>query len=281
MLPRRVFVLLALALACAGEDVPNTASPAAAPDLDLDIALSTPHPAGTEENMSESLRVLVTGFNDWKDLGDPPNVWRCRDNPSCRLLLGDETAARPDTHAGPLVELLTGHATTAEGRAITWTFGTMPVTWGVADTVPDYDSYDVVVHVGLGVYDTFSVLKLEDGAFNQRKGTDAAGREADEAIASGSGEVLDAPEGTDIAARVRSLDGHTFGAYTLQVARARPENSYLCNETHFRALERVDASVASGGRLRHAYFLHIPYAEEDDYARLARGVAGVVIALVG
>ena len=24
------------------------------------------------------LRVLITGFNDWRDLGEPLNIWRCR-----------------------------------------------------------------------------------------------------------------------------------------------------------------------------------------------------------
>lgn len=294
-------LVLALAFGCGSEEgatsTPSTAAgrapkaakaanaptaDAPAPDLGaaLSAALSSPAPTGTENAMNEPLRVLVTGFNDWKDLGDPANVWRCRDNPSCRLLLGSETLDRPTTHEGPLVRMLERRTTTANGRAIAWSFGTMPVTWGIADTLPDYADYDVVVHLGLGVYDTFDVLQLEDGAYNGRRGADAVGREADEAIASSTAQVLDAAAGTPIASRVRTLDGRSFGDYTLRVARARPDNSYLCNETHFRALERVNASVEAGQRLRQAYFVHIPYAEHDDYARLAQGVAGVVFALV-
>lgn len=268
--------MFTLALGCAPEDEEHTRAPQVEPALDLSAALSRPSASPDPE----ALRVLVTGFNDWKELGDPPNVWRCRDNPSCRLLLGNETAVRPDRHAGPLVERLLTTTTAPDGRAIAWTFGTMPVTWGIADTLPDYEQYDVVVHLGLGVYDRFDALMLEDGAFNQRKGIDAAGRERDESIASMPGSVLDASTATDIATRVRALDGHTYGDYTLQVARAREQNRYLCNETHFLALSRVNASVEAGQRLRHVYFLHIPYAENDDYARLADGVSGVILSLI-
>jgi hypothetical protein len=52
------------------------------------------------------VRVLVTGFNDWKELGKPANLWRCRDNPSCRLLLGATSATPPPVRAGEMAALL-------------------------------------------------------------------------------------------------------------------------------------------------------------------------------
>ena len=44
-------------------------------------------------------RVLVTGFHDWRELES--NVWRCRDNPSCRVLYGAPSASPPIEKAGP------------------------------------------------------------------------------------------------------------------------------------------------------------------------------------
>src|SRR5688572_10756943 len=70
------------------------------------------------------MRVLVTGFNDWRDLGSPPNTWRCRDNPSCRLILGAEHDRNPSSYEGPLVVRLRRRAPDIE-----WSFATMPVTW--------------------------------------------------------------------------------------------------------------------------------------------------------
>jgi hypothetical protein len=269
---QRGSLALALLAGCA------TGSGSKAQAMDLSAAVSGFAYEGTAQ--TEPLRVLVTGFNDWKELGEPPNVWRCRDNPSCRLLLGDETPQKPTKHEGPLVQRL--RAAEAGPGPIEWHFATMPVTWGIATTLPDYQSYDVVVHLGLGVYDTFDQLKLEDGAFNLRKGTDAAGRDNDEPIASAlRSEVIDAAASTGVSERVRGLDGQSFGSYELVVARARNENTYLCNETHFHALERLNASAEAGERLRNAYFIHVPYAKDDDFDRLADGVAGVVFALLG
>ena len=125
------------------------------------------------------LRVLVTGFNDWKDLGDPPNVWRCRDNPSCRLLVGDPIVEAPSAFEGPLVEALKDAAGT---RAITWSFATLPVTWGVTTERTPYADHDVVVHLGLGVYDRDDEVFVEAGGYNLRRGTDAAGRAVEEPI---------------------------------------------------------------------------------------------------
>jgi hypothetical protein len=226
------------------------------------------------------VRVLVTAFHDWEDLGEPANIWRCRDNPSCRLLVGAAVDQRPTTFSGPLVERLRAPGATSADRPIEWTFTTMPVTWGAFDALADYTSHDVVVHLGLGVYDRFDVLQLEDGAFNRRRGADAAGRELDEPIVPEDPAVVGAPPATPVQARVAALAGRTFGAYTVTVAAARESNSYLCNETHFRALKSLAAARAAGSRLERVHFLHLPYPREGDYASLADGVAGVLLALV-
>lgn len=222
------------------------------------------------------LRVLVTGFNDWKELGDPPNVWRCRDNPSCRLLVGEPRTDAPLSFDGPLPAALRRAA--GEG-AIEWTFETLPVTWEVARDLPGYAEHDVVVHLGLGVYDRTDEIFVEAGAYNGRKGDDAAGRPMQGPILADASEVLPAPAGTTIAERVEAVDGRAFGAFTARVKPAREGNSYLCNETHTWALEAVKSAQAQGGSLRGAYFVHIPYAPEGDHLVLADGVAGVVVAL--
>jgi hypothetical protein len=226
------------------------------------------------------MRVLVTGFNDWRELGEPPNIWRCRDNPSCRLLLGDPHDARPQTHAGPLVARLRRRAPDIE-----WSFATMPVTWEAFATVPD--DVDLIINVGLGVYDRFDALQLEAGAYNSRQGVDAAGHARSEAIAAGAPDVLVAPERSPIRARIGALAGRTIAGYEILVAAARTENTYLCNETHYHALSALHAGH---GALREVYFLHIPYAEggaeggpqgHGDYEALAEGVAAVVLELAG
>ena len=254
-------------LACSG------ASDRGSAPVDEVVAAPAPEPSSepaSDESETEPMRVLVTGFNDWNDLGEPANVWRCRDNPSCRLLLGGPTSEEPASFSGPLVERLREAAPDIE-----WRFATLPVTWGVFAEVPD--DVDVIVNIGLGVYDRFDALQLEAGAYNLRRGADAAGLERAEPIDAAGATVLDAPRGSPIPQRLAALAGQTLAGYEVVVAEARESNSYLCNETHFRALTAIHA--ASHGRLREVYFLHIPYAEDDDYEALAEGVAGVVLAL--
>lgn len=236
----------------------------------------TPVTAEPVPSSDAPLRVLVTGFNDWKELGDPPNTWRCRDNPSCRLLVGDPLIDAPTTFEGPLVTAL-GRA--AGERNVEWSFATMPVTWGVASERTPYAEHDVVVHIGLGVYDRDDEVFVEAGAFNLRKGTDAAGDAVEEPILAGKPDVLDAPPA--VAAAVANVDGRSFGAMRARAMPARVENTYLCNETHTLALDAVANSQASGGRLHAAYFVHIPQPKGDDWTALADSVAGVVVALVG
>jgi len=100
--------------------------------------------------------------------------------------------------------------------------------------------------------------------------------------------------------------------FTLRVASARAQNTYICNETHWRALEAAHACAvapggsadlstpcssqdrevfidsnsnrntnAGGGRLRGAFFVHVPYpAVENEYGPLADALAEVVAYLV-
>jgi pyrrolidone-carboxylate peptidase len=216
-----------------------------------------------------SLRVLVTGFNDWEDLGEPPNVWRCRDNPSCRLLLGQVTQSRPTSiDQGPLVRALRDARPEVE-----WSFQTLPVTWGVADDV-DIGDFDLVVHLGLGVYDSFDRLKLELDAYNMAKGTDAAGEQRQDRIEPSGDMVLVAP--VEIRDAVKALNGAVLGGFVVEIGEARADNSYLCNETHYRSLHRA-AAHAAGPRV---HFVHIPRAEDDDYRALTDGVAAMVTTLV-
>jgi hypothetical protein len=210
--------------------------------------------------------VLVTGFHDWEDLGDPPNVWRCRDNPSCRLLVGAESRERPTAFEGPLVERLERAAPGVE-----WTFSTLPVVWGAFRDVPQ--EHDVVVNLGLGVYDRFDALQLERGAYNLRRGLDAAGSGAPGPIDPSAAAVREPPAA--MTARIDRLVGRRLAGFEVLGAEARSSNSYLCNETHWNALAALDED-----RPREAYFVHIPHAEGDDYAPLAEAVATLVLALV-
>ena len=50
------------------------------------------------------LRILITGFHDWRELEG--NVWRCRDNPSCSLIYGAACPTPPIERRGPLVTAL-------------------------------------------------------------------------------------------------------------------------------------------------------------------------------
>lgn len=122
------------------------------------------------------VKVLVTGFNDWKGLAaaappgqplPPPNLWRCRDNPSCRLLLGAACDSPPLCKDGPLPRLLRA-STAGAGVEVDWHFQTLTTQWQTAATL-DHLAYDVVINVGLGVYDGSKELRVEQGAHNSAR----------------------------------------------------------------------------------------------------------------
>ena len=261
------------------------------------VAFASLRAARAEETDRRRLRVLITGFHDWRDLDDEPGadllrrrtsvafgkggaegkggagaMWRCRDNPSCRLIYGEACAAPPLIRRGPLVRALSA----LEERA-DFSYVTMPVLWGTASGL-DVCAYDVVIHMGLGVYDRTDLLRLESGAYNGRNGTDALARARDD-------ERIEATEGRHVqcdamASRVDAVaaacKGGVGDGFELEVAGSTAENSYICNETHWRGLK---ACAASGQRLA-AYFLHLPYASADDHVALAAAVAGVVREMV-
>ncbi|MCA9685768.1 MAG: hypothetical protein KC457_26565, partial [Myxococcales bacterium] len=157
----------------------------------------------------------------------------------------------------------------------------LPVTWDAFAEVPR--DVDVIINMGLGVYDRLDALQLEAGAYDLRAGADAMGHERPGPIGAPEGTAreatLPAPADSPIAGRIAALAGTTVAGYEVRVTPARPENSYLCNETHFRALSALHAPKPEQ-RLREVYFLHIPVAADGDYQALAEAVAGVLLTLV-
>ncbi|KAL1500602.1 hypothetical protein AB1Y20_013254 [Prymnesium parvum] len=238
----------------------------------------------TFTDRSPAPRVLITGFHDWKELEG--NVWRCRDNPSCRLLLGPPSPSPPIVREGPLVRRLAACCPDA-----TIDYVTLPVTWGVASGL-DLCAYDIIIHIGLGVYEGTATLLLEQGAYNERRGADAAAQPPPgHTIESGALQELRPLAMQDKYALLK--DTELPGGFVLEMAAARPQNTFLCNETHYRALQAVRGPSlnAAGGldsesrrqRPRSAYFLHIPYARrgvEDDYNELAEAVAALIARIV-
>ena len=212
-------------------------------------------------------RVLITGFHDWRELEN--NIWRCRDNPSCRLLFGPPSASPPVERAGPLVRAL-------KSLEADFSFHSLPVIWGTAGAC-DPLTFDLVVHMGLGVYDTTDKILLECGAYNERRGNDALGKPAGHTMDAGAPQVL---MDETMRANVTALDGSRLpGGHTVEMAMARPANTYICNETNWRALKAVAHAKANPDcRLKHAYFVHLPYATSTDetHEQLAASVAALI-----
>jgi len=249
-----------------------------------------------DEQPPQKYRVLVTGFTDWRDMGDigSRNVWRCRDNPSCRLLLGAPSWAIPLVRDGELPKLLRAECPEAEID-----FQVMTTTWGTSSGI-DLLAYDVVIHMGLGVYHRDDQIILEEGAFNHRCGMDSVGTKLPEqSMDSCEGQVFRNARMSDI---VCTHDGEETSGFEVKVLSARPSNSYICNETHWRALHALHLAEATGGKLKGVFFVHIPrpvrckfanerhqkawekdladYGTDTDYAQLARGVADVLKFLI-
>lgn len=242
------------------------------------------------ERAGQPLRVLVTGFHDWRDLGGTPNLWRCRDNPSCRLILGGPTTSPPVGRDGHLPRLLRD-----ELPGVNFVFQTLSTTWGTSNSL-DLLTYDLVVHLGLGVYDCHAKILVEDGAYNGRAGKDATGQEAGPALDMGAAQVCAHERMSRV---VQGLSGRRVAGFEVEAARARQSNNYICNETHWRALKALQAAEQQGGcPLRACFFVHIPLpakdafkspreekayveslcdlADDTDYSHLARAVADLI-----
>lgn len=230
------------------------------------------------EKYKHSGRVLVTGFFDWRGLGKPANLWRLRENPSGQLILGAcDSPPLGGARPGALAKLL-------RDRFQDVTFCVLPVLWGTARSL-DLRQYNAVVHIGLGVYDATDYIVVEDGAYNLRKGADAVG-------CPGAGPFRPESKGQffmdeAMSKRVRALAGCTVQSmgqeFKIVVKGPRKSNTYICNETHWRALECVREARRVQGRLKAVFFVHIPYPKGGagcDIRPLAGAVSAVVESLV-
>mmetsp|Transcript_660 Transcript_660/g.971 ORF Transcript_660/g.971 Transcript_660/m.971 type:complete len:95 (-) Transcript_660:73-357(-) len=89
-----------------------------------------------------------------------------------------------------------------------------------------------------------------------------------------------------MSANVQRMHGTELpGGYTVHIAGASAKNAYLCNETHYRALESLRHSrEAEPLRLQAAYFLHIPFARNeggvDDFEALGCAVGTLLCQLL-
>lgn len=243
---------------------------------------------GPAAEKASPFRVLVTGFHDWASLGSPPHVdlWRAHDNPTARLIRGPCASVEPGSTllpaqpAGPLVQQLRGGQLATSN--VLFRFVTLSTCWCTSNAV-DYEDFDVVVHLGVGVYDSHSRIMLEDGAFNKRRPSpDAAQLQGAPRIDPAAGDVLEVPPCSRV---LEGLDGLRIPpGFELQTVAARPENSYICNETHWRALTAVAKAWQDGPALprpRAAFFVHTPHtAPGAGDEPLAEAVAGVVERLV-
>ena len=236
----------------------------------------------TEPPPSRRLRVCLTGFNDWVNLTpESGGTWRSRENPSSRLLLGAAGDSPSFLRGGALATILRRSC-----NDVDWSFQTLPTLWKTSCCI-DYFFFDLVIHLGLGVYDNTNTILLERGAYNLRGDfPDAEGHPPPARKLCAHvplGHTLEAPprvaRGIEAAAALTALPG----GFHVAVENAREDNAYICNETHWRALEAVAAAEAAGAQaaLRAAYFIHLPYPRvEDEYGPMAEAVAEVVKALV-
>ena len=76
-------------------------------------------------------RVLVTGFNDWRNV-ETRGVWTSDENPSSRLIVGEASDVPPIGRHGPLVKALHGLSSCNPTLGnIEWSFMTLPTLWNV------------------------------------------------------------------------------------------------------------------------------------------------------
>jgi len=235
-------------------------------------------------------KVYVSGFHDWpatKDEAIGFNWWRCMRNPSGYLFIGEwyKGRSKPDPTRGLLPKRLKTITTTNDGCTIEWTFDTLPVEWNTITTV-GLTQYDVVVNLGYGVYHSASKVRLENGAWNGRaEQADAAAkvpgkrRGPPKVIDPTAGKRLAAPKGTRDTIKATAGDFRVgTQTYTAEVANARQTNGYVCNETHYLALQKVKATP---GRPHRAVFIHIPKPAKDrGYPPLAALLARIIEKLI-
>ena len=217
-------------------------------------------------------RVLITGFYDWKGLGDPPETKRCRDNPSCRVLAKEGLGERGFT--GILAVKL--QALFRLNPSVSISFKLLPVTWESLGSV-ERDRYHTTIHLGLGVYDSFHKILIEEGAFNYQRGVDAIGKRIDRRISSKQTEILQVSpliqQGIERALKTKLPD-----PFTIVRAKARKDNTYLCNATYYETLEFISRTKRE--LTDEAYFIHIPHSEEESDEALASALLEVIKQLI-
>ena len=214
-----------------------------------------------------SLRVLITGFNDWHSING--NVWKCCENPSCRLLLGCACDSPPEygKREGELPKELEKNM-----KDVKFSYTTLPTIWGTGAVIAG-DNYDIIIHLGLGKYDENEIV-LEDGAFNYRKGEDAIGYNCDAPISENSSHIKIKSQ-SEI---VQHLHNSSLpNNYKITTLPARMDNTYICNETYYRTLGAVE-----DGRLQAGYFIHIPTKRDSDdgFDKLAGAISDVIQKLI-
>eukprot|EP00466_Bigelowiella_natans_P015736 jgi/Bigna1/127353/aug1.4_g2061 len=291
----------------------------------MGVHLSSPSAGGGDDAKTStdcpkrSLRVLVTGFCDWRFKNERMNIWRVRDNPSGRLLVGGSCESPPVSLEGVLPRILNKECP-ADWE---FSFQVLPVIWGASFGVVSLSSYDVAIHIGLGVYDKLDGMLLEDGAGMPSAAAatpdhliimDDALRKADAQGTKPPSDLIDKakPAGSHLrdeqmTKNVKSMNNAHFGSFTVKSIGARDDNAYLCNEVHYRALQALRHSRESKkSRLRAAYFLQfsllfkipwsppifgsgpfffchvsIPYAGDgaNGYEILGKAVASVILQL--
>jgi pyrrolidone-carboxylate peptidase len=217
-------------------------------------------------------KVLITGFYDWRELGVPPQTRRCKDNPSCRVLAGEGIGER-DFKGGLSVKL---QSLFQHNPSIKISFQLLPVTWESLGSL-ERTRYDTFIHLGLGVYDSFHKILIEDGAFNYYSGIDAKGHSLDRMIYIDRAEILQASPNIQKGIE-RALQTKLPEPFTIVRAKARRDNTYLCNATHYEALEFI--SSAKREQTVEAYFIHIPHSEGGSDEALALALLEVIKQLI-
>ena len=217
-------------------------------------------------------RVLVTGFCDWRELGETADLWRCRDNTSGRLLTGEATTSATPNFAGPLVRHL------QQCDELAADFALLPVLWGTFYRL-SLSGFDALIHLGLG-RQAPGLLLLENGAINRRERRDAAGKLPKTPVIEDLGPPSRPLSKAASASLHRLTKDHSVRGYQLQLASPRPENVYLCNETHYLSLQATAKLSHQLGREIRSYFIHLPAVDQAALPQLGAALAGIIRALM-
>ncbi len=212
-------------------------------------------------------RILVTGFCDWRELGEEPDLWRCRDNPSGRLLTGGPTTSAAPDFSGPLTREL------QHGDDLEADVALLPVIWGAFCGL-SISGYDALFHLGLGRQGP-GLLLLENGAINRRERRDAAGELPKTALIEEQG-PYSRPLNKAASASLHHLADHNIHSYQIQIAQPRASNVYLCNETHYLSLQATARLSRQSGDDIRSYFIHLPAVDEAEHTTLGAALARII-----